>query len=113
MGEFIGGHFLTYIQALGPVGSTIGALFNGILGNIVDPVKLLDSQPNFGAQPLRNLINTFDNIPKIYNASADKRMFLISLLGGHDPDTLLQIGLDIGLNLFICFSNKTILYLNF
>jgi len=85
------------VQALGPIASTIAALFNGILGNIIDPVKFLDSEPNIRIQPLKNFIKTFENIPKMYKTSADEKMFLISILGGQDPDPLTECGFNIGL----------------
>jgi hypothetical protein len=88
---------LTYIQALGPIGSTIAALYNGVIGNVIDPVKFLDSEPNLRNQPLKSLLNSFDDLPKMYNMSADPHVFLISLLGGQDPDPLKNIGLDVGL----------------
>ena len=95
-GEFFGGWFLGYFQALGPVGSLNGGLFNGILANIINPVKFLDTNVNLKSQPLKNLIEAFDDLPRMLKAAQDKKAVLTAFLGGQDPDVLKEIGIDVG-----------------
>ena len=115
VGDFFGGWFLGYIQALAPVGSLEATFFNGLLGNVIDPIKFLDTNPNLKMHPLKNLIEAFDDLPRMYKAAAEKRSFLTAVLGGQDPDLLHEIGIsagitNMGLNLidkFILCRRKT------
>jgi hypothetical protein len=97
LGEFFGGWFLTYIQAIGPIGGMLGALFNGILGNVIDPVKYLDTGINLKNQPLKQFLTSFNDLPRMLKAANDKRQFLTAVLGGQDPDLLNEIGINAGL----------------
>ena len=97
MGEFFGGWLLTYIQALGPVGSLNGAFFNGLIGNVIDAVKFLDTNVNLKLQPLKHLLEAFDDLPRMLKSAADKRTFLTAVLGGQDPDVLNEIGISAGI----------------
>ena len=97
LGEFFGGWFLTYFQAIGPVGSLIGTWFNGVLGNIIAPVKFLDTGIDLKHQPLKTVLEAMDDLPRLLKSAEDKRTLLSALLGGQDPDVLKEIGIDCGL----------------
>ena len=97
LGDFFGGWILGYFQALGPVGSLEATFFNGLIGNVMDPVKFLDTNPNLKMQPLKNLIEAFDDLPRMYKSAAEKNSFLIAVLGGQDPDVLKEIGIHAGI----------------
>ena len=93
-----------YVQALGPVGSLEATFFNGVLGNILDPVKFMDTNINLKMQPLKNLIEAFDDLPRLLKSSADKRAFLTAVLGGQDPDVLNEIGISAGIYEILIYS---------
>lgn len=97
LGEFFGGWFLEYVQSTGPIGSLVGGLFNGILGNIIDPVKFLDEEIDLKHHPFKNLILAFDDLPRMMQSAEDKRTFLAALLGGQDPDVLNEVGINPGI----------------
>ncbi|XP_054153320.1 uncharacterized protein LOC128952022 [Oppia nitens] len=98
LGEFMGGWLLTYVQACGPIGSMMGAMFGGLLGNIIDPKKFLEipgHRVNLKQQPLKNMLVALDNLSMMTKSAHDKNTLLTALLGGQDPDVLRMVGIDI------------------
>lgn len=79
------------------IGSFGGTLFNGIIGNIIDPIKLMASDIKLSRQPLKSFLKYFSNARKMFNISIDKNSFLTATLGGQDPEALLAVGLNMGI----------------
>lgn len=75
----------------------VNSLLNGIIGNVLDPTKFIQMGLNIRDKPLKAFVDFIHETPKVYNVSQDKNIFLVSILGGQDPDVLKLIGIDAGL----------------
>ncbi|XP_054153498.1 uncharacterized protein LOC128952176 [Oppia nitens] len=93
LGEFIGGWYLNYVQAVQVIGSLYGALFTGILGHLVDPVKYLDTGVILKAQPIKHIVESFDDLSLMLRAANDRQALLTTLLAGHDPHVFYSVGI--------------------
>lgn len=87
---------MSYFQSIGPVTSLIGAWFNGILGNIISPIKFLNAGVELKEQPLKTILVELNDLPRLLQMADTNHTLISALTGGIDPHPLKDIGIDCG-----------------
>lgn len=82
---------MSALEYVFPMMSLIKALFNGVIGNVLDPVKVSKAKKSldFGG-----MVELFSDLKRLYEMAADNRTFASAMMGGVDVDALNDIGID-------------------